>query len=167
MPSSSRHKEITRQTSRDSADKYPLSTQLKYRGKEELEENLSKCEKNIKSMQDYVREECTKEIEAFQEAQAKLESKMSKVLKSEKMTKMEDEINDVSFRVSKSLNNVQRQIANMHDDVDHAKGMSREETERQHREIDRFASEELHRLSDAYPSAIRAQILSQLPLRLM
>lgn len=138
------------------------SNTISYRGKEKLENYLAGYENKIADIQNHVSESCESEMKAFEEAREKLENKLKEVMKSSKMQKMEDEANEAANDVSLHMRRMQREIESMQDKIQEDNFLSNKEKQTQQFELSTMAINEIKRLHSKYPSAMKAQMMSQM-----
>lgn len=137
---------------------------IEYRGKDKLENYLAGYENKISDIQNLVSKNCESEMKAFEEAREKLEKKLKQVMNSPKMQKMEDEVNEAANDVSLQMRHMQREIEAMQDKIQEDTRLSKEERQAQQFQLSSMAIDEIKRLHEKYPSAMKAQMMSQMLL---
>ena len=149
---------------KNNATMLATSSTIHYKGKEKLENYLAGYENKISNIQTHVSESCDSEIKAFEEARDKLEKKLKVVMSSKKMQKMEDQANEAGNDVSSYMKHMQQEIESMRDKIQDDHSLSNEEKQNQGQQLRFMAIDEIKRLNDKYPSAMKAQMMAQMLL---
>ncbi len=133
---------------------------VKFRGKNKLEEDFKVYNDKIEESNEFIENACKDEIDNLKKAQAKFETKLKSVMKSEHMIALEEEVEESSDKVFKSMRNMQRELTKMHQDIEDNDTLNEKKKNEQYLALNRAAAQEFARLSDKYPSAMKAQLLS-------
>lgn len=134
---------------------------IKFRGAQSLEQNMKDFNEKLEAGNAYVEEQCQSEIEELKAAQEKFEKKLKKVMKSEKMQKLEGEMEDANARASSSMRSVQREFQRMHDEIEDS-NLSISEKQTKLKALHGAALQQYNEVANKYPAALKAQMLSQI-----
>lgn len=115
----------------------------------------------LKEGEAYIQSSCKNEIENLKEAEEKLQKKLNNVLKSDNMIEIEEKIDKAAYEASASMKKVQRELQSMHDAIDDDLSLDTSKRKQKHMELNKSTIDEYHKLTEKYPAAARAHLLSQ------
>lgn len=141
-----------------------VSDQIVFRGQETLEDTMRRYDQHITKMNDFVHLECKEQIEEMKRAQAALEEKMQSVMKLEEMKTMEIDALGASDAMNMQMRRMHREFQRMEDDIYENTKLDTETRELKLRTLQQAALSQYSTLSEKYPAAMRAQMLSNVRL---
>ena len=123
---------------------------------------MRRYDQNITKMNDFVQSECNEQIEEMKRAQAALEKKIESVMKLDEMKAMEKKAFEASDAMNMQMRRMHREFQRMEDDIYEDTKLDTETRERKLHTLQQAALSQYSTLSEKYPAAMRAQMLSNI-----
>ena len=118
--------------------------------------------KALEESQEYVTKQCERELTEFKRAQTKLDERLRSVMDSEQMQGYEKAIEKANAKATHSMRKVQREFTQMQYNIEDNDSIEANEKERQLHVLSDAVMHEYSEMTREFPSAMRAQMLSQL-----
>ena len=135
-----------------------------FRGQETLEDTIKRYDEHINKMNEYVQTECKDQIAAMKKAQADLENKIKAVMTQDDMKRLEENAQREGDKMNTQMRRMQRELQRMEDDIYEDTSMDAHTREVKLNTLHKAAVSQYGRLSEKYPAAMRAQLLSNVRL---
>lgn len=126
-----------------------------------FERNMEEYNNKLEKTNSYMQKECQHELEKVKKAERKLQEKIKEVMRCDKMKEMENDVYEASVKTSKSMRNIQRDLQDMHYEIEDS-NLSDKEKEEKIRALNTTVAEEYQKIAQKFPAAMKAQILSQI-----
>lgn len=140
------------------------SSQLVFRGQETLEDTMRRYDRSISKMNEFVQSECKTQIQAMERAQADLDARLKAVMARDEMKAMEEETQQHGDKMNTQLRRMHREFQRMEDEIYDDASMDTDERHLKLRTLHQAALDQYGKLSEKYPAAMRAQVLSNIRL---
>ncbi len=127
-----------------------------------LEGTLSRHEENLQKMSTCIHRACANEIRELEKAQRRFESRLQKVMKSQEIVDIEDENVRYTNEVADHISNMHEKVTQMDSAIKNDLTLDEPSRQKQRSMLQNNAYTEINRLSQKYPSAVRAQMLHNL-----
>jgi cell fate (sporulation/competence/biofilm development) regulator YmcA (YheA/YmcA/DUF963 family) len=138
--------------------------QIVFRGQETLEDTMRKYDQSITKMNDFVHSECNEQIEHMKRAQAALEKKIESVTRCDEMKAMEKNAQKNSDAMNTQMRRMHREFQRLEDDIYEDTTLDTETRDLKFHTLQQAALSQYGKLSEKYPAAMRAQMLSNIRL---
>ena len=135
---------------------------VKFRSTTGLREDMREYNKVLEESQEYVTKQCDAELAEFKRAQRKLDEKLRSVMDSRQMQSYEKAIEKANEKATHSMRKVQREFTQMQYDIEDNDSIEAIEKDRRLRMLSDAAMHEYSEMTKDFPSAMRAQMLSQM-----
>ena len=135
---------------------------IKFRGTTGLRQDMREYNQALEESEEYVTKQCEGELAEFKRAQKKLDEKLRSVMDSEQMQGYEKAIEKANAKATHSMKKVQREFTQMQYDIEDNDSIEANEKDRRLRMLSDAAMHEYSEMTKEFPSAMRAQMLSQL-----
>lgn len=136
--------------------------EIVFRGAQTLETMMRECEEKITKFDSHINAECAQELQAVEAAQAALEKKLKRVLKTEQVVGMEHDLERSQNATKRQLTQMRRELEDMEEEIYADPSLDARAREVRASALHRAALSQIRRMQDAYPSAMRAQALSSM-----
>ena len=123
---------------------------------------MRRYDQNITKMNDFVQSECKEQIEEMKRAQAALEKKIESVMKLDEMKAMEKNAFEASDAMNMQMRRMHREFQRMEDDIYEDTKLDTETRDLKLHTLQQAALSQYNTLSEKYPAAMRAQMLSNI-----
>ena len=127
-----------------------------------LERTLSRHEENLKKMSTCINKACANEIRELEEAQRRFESRLQKVMKSQELVDIDNENVRYTNEVAGHISSMHDKLTQMDSAIKNDLTLDDRSRRKQRSMLQENAYTEINRLSQKYPSAVRAQMLHNL-----
>ena len=115
-------------------------------------------------MNSYIENACKDELDAMQKAQIALEKKLQDIMKDKKVRQMEDALQSQSDDVSIQMRKMQRELTRMENEIEDDITLSDKDRQTKMHSLHKAAISQYKKISEKYPAAMKAQLLSNLRL---
>ena len=115
-------------------------------------------------MNSYIENACKDELDAMQKAQIALEKKLEDIMKDKKIRQMEDALQSQSDDVSIQMRKMQRELTRMENEIEDDITLSDKDRQNKMHSLHKAAVSQYKQISEKYPAAMKAQLLSNLRL---
>ena len=135
-----------------------------FRGTDTLDDTIRRYDESITKMNDYIQSACQSELDAMKLAQTNLERKMKEVMGHKKLKTMEENAQIQGDEMNTQMRRMQRELQRMEDDIYDDRGLSERDRQQKMHSLHKAAISQYKDFSERYPSAMRAQLLSNMRL---